>query len=300
MRQDSQKLTTDQQKELWASRLMTFLPTDWTTAIGAFMGERAALQAIREEKDWVKNLHNNFAKLQGIDDPALRQKKIIEWTKQVGRVHAEFTILQRLIEEHRLEVLGQENLHNTTQPIIFVSCHLSNWELVGHTVTRLPNRVSALYVPPENPVYEPIMAKARQEWKDSTELIPASSRAIFQLTRALTSGNNLLLFIDEEKDGYIWAPSLGRKLPYAGNRWLAARLAVRHQVDIVPLYVERVGNSRYRVVIEPVLKQVDGDPQGRTKNLADQLDLLLNQWISQRLEQWYWFSGLDLDKPLPF
>lgn len=299
MRQTQQKLTPDQQKELWASRLMTFLPTDWTTAIGAFMGERAALQAIREEKDWVKNLHNNFAKLRGITDPVEREQKIIQWTRRVGRLHSEFTILHQLVVEGRVEILGQENLSGLTSPVIFVSCHLGNWELTGQVVTSLQNCTYALYASPENPVYENIAAKARRGWKSKLTMVAASSCAIFQLNRALSQGNNLLLFIDEEKDGYIWGPSLGRKLPYAGNRWLAARLAVRHQVDIVPLYVEQVGNSRYRIVIEPVLKQVDGDPQSRTKNLADQLDQRLNDWIATRLDQWYWFSDLDLTKSLP-
>ncbi|MGL5034573.1 MAG: hypothetical protein ACRC6M_12315, partial [Microcystaceae cyanobacterium] len=135
---NQQKLTSDQQKELWASRLMTFLPTDWTMAIGSYMGKQAALTAIRENKDWVKNLHNNLEKLQGITDPVEREQKIIQWTKRVGTVHAGYPILQRMAKEGRLEVLGQENLENTTRPVIFTSCHLSSWEMIGYVFAPLP------------------------------------------------------------------------------------------------------------------------------------------------------------------
>jgi lauroyl/myristoyl acyltransferase len=279
---------------------MTFLPTDWTMAIGAFMGERAALQAIREKKDWVKNLHNNFEKLQGITDPVEREQKIIQWTKRVGSVHAGYPILQRMVTEGRLEVLGKENLENTTRPVIFTSCHLSNWEMIGYVFAPLPIPFCTLYAPPENPVYLNLAIQARKAWRNTnSEFIPASPRAMFALTRALAQGKNLVLFIDEERDGYIWGPSLGRKLPYAGNRWLAARLAVRYQVDIIPLYVEQIANARYRVVIEPKLEHGSGDAEDQARFFADQIDQRCDRWVRTHLNQWYWLSALDLDKPLP-
>ena len=299
MSQLKQTLTPDQQKELWASRLMTFLPTDWTMAIGAFMGERAALQAIREKKDWVKNLHNNFEKLQGITDPIEREQKIIQWTRRVGSVHAGYPILQRMVTEDRLELVGQENLQNLTKPVIFVSCHLSNWEFIGDVLTRLSRSSCALYAPLENPVYQHFAIKVRQDWGTKIELVEASPQAMFQLIRALTKDKNLLFFIDEEKEGYVWGPSLGRKLSYAGNRWLAARLAVRYQVDIIPLYGSQIANARYRVVIEPKLEQGSGDAENQARFFADQIDQRCDRWVREHLEQWYWLSALDLNKPLP-
>ncbi len=287
-------------KELWIAKLMKFLPVSWASDIGAYLGEKAAWQAIQDNQYQIKNLHCNIERLQGIGDPKLREQQIFEWARRMGRIHTEFTVLGRIVKEGGLEVIGQENFQGITRPTIFVSCHLSNWELVGHTLTRLPNKGCALYAPPKNPIYEAIATKVRQSWKANTELVPASPRAMFQLTRALKAGSNLLLFIDEERDGYIWGPSLGRELPYAGNRWLAARLAVQHQVDVVPLYVEQVGNSRYRVVVEPKLKMIDGDKNSCVKYLADQMDQYLNQWISSKLEQWYWLATLDLDKSAPF
>lgn len=131
------------------------------------------------------------------------------------------------------------------------------------------------------------------------ELVPASPRAAFQINRALACKKNLLLYVDEEKGGYVWAPSLGRELPYAGNRWMAARLAVRHEIDIVPVYVEQVAEARYRIVIEAKLQRGGGTETSRARSLADQLEQRLDEWIRARLEQWYWLPSLALDKPLP-
>ncbi|MEB3312088.1 MAG: lysophospholipid acyltransferase family protein [Snowella sp.] len=294
-----EQLTLLEQGQLRLIELMSVLPISWTSAIGHYLGKRSAKQAIRNGENWIQDIHKTLQHLRGIEDFKLREQQIIEWTGRIGCLRTQFTILQRLVQEGYLEVIGQENLQNISQPTIFVSCHLAHWELVGHTLTRLPNRGCALYAPLKNPIYEVIATRVRQSWKTNTELVSASPRAMFQLTRALKAGSNLLLFIDEEREGYIWGPSLGRKLPYAGNRWLAARLAIRHQLDIVPCFVEQIDEFRYRVVIEPKLQRGNGDAESCARFLADQMDERMDQWVRERLEQWYWLSWLDLDKPLP-
>ncbi len=294
-----EKFTLLQQSQLWLAELMSVLPIPWTSAIGHYFGKRAAIQAIHNGDDWIKNMHISLERLRGIDDFKLREQQIIEWTGRIGRLHTQFTVLQRLVQEGYVEVVGQENLQNVSQPTIFVSCHLGNWELAAYIGTTLPNPSCALYAPPPNALYRYIATQARNSWMADFDLVPASSSAMFQLARALKAGSNLLLFIDEEKDGYIWGPSLGRKLPYGGNRWLAARLAVRYQLDIVPGFVEQIDESRYRIVIEPKLQKKSGNDDNCARYLADQIDERMDQWVRERLEQWYWLSWLDLDKPLP-
>ena len=112
--------------------LMSRLPIDWISAIGGYLGERVMRQAICEDSPWIKQMHINFERLRGIKDADLREQMIIEWTRQIGRVQSEFTVLQRMTREDKIEVIGHENLQNISQPVIFVSCHLANWELVGH------------------------------------------------------------------------------------------------------------------------------------------------------------------------
>jgi lauroyl/myristoyl acyltransferase len=295
------KLTFLESGQLALANLMGKLPVPLNSAIGDYVGRQIAQKAIRENVPWIKDIHNNFKVLRGIDSVSHREKEIIAWAGRVGRVHMDYLILQRMAKEGRLEVLGQENLENTTRPVIFTSCHLSSWEMIGYVFAPLPIPFCTLYAPPENPVYLHLAIQARKAWRNTnSEFIPASPYAMFALTRGLAQGKNLVLFIDEERDGYIWGPSLGRKLPYAGNRWLAARLAVRYQVDIIPLYVEQIANARYRVVIEPKLEQGSGDAENQARFFADQIDQRCDRWVREHLEDWYWLSWLDLDKPLPY
>jgi lauroyl/myristoyl acyltransferase len=279
---------------------MRHLPVACTSAIAGHLGARHGHQAIRARRRWVGRLHANIERFSGVADPAERERRILAYTRRFGRIYAEFTVLQRIVREDRLEVVGSEHLRNLSRPVIAVSGHMANWELVGHVASLVEGDACAIYAPPDNPIRHRLAVQARLGWGKRFDLVPSSDpSAMRRIAGAIARGRNLLMYVDEERDGYVWAPSLGRQLPYAGNRWLTARLAVRHGVDIVPVHVEAAGDARYRLIIEPKLVPGDGDDLTRARALADQLDQHLDRWVRAQPEHWYWLPMLDLDKPLP-
>jgi lauroyl/myristoyl acyltransferase len=301
-------LTPAQYRELWLTRLMRHLPVTWVSAIGGYLGARYGRELIAERHAWVAQLSRNFEFFLGITDPDEQLRHVIAYTRRFGRIYAEYTALQRLVAQGRVEVVGREHLAGVSRPSIVVGCHLSNWELAGYVLLMLEGDACALYLRQDNPVRELVAAQARRSWHDSTrnlELVPASPRAMWQpramrqLVRALNSGRNMLIYIDEPRSDYVWAPSLGRKLPEAGNRWLTARLAVRHQLDILPVHVETLGVARYRIVISPRLSPGKGDEAACIRALADEMDRWLETWIRPDLENWYSLKDFVHDKPPP-
>lgn len=279
--------------------LLRRLPIDWTTAIGARFGERAARRAIAAGRPWARRMQDNLQRLDGVEPAETRARAVVDFSRGVGGVYAQFNVMQRIVAEGRLEIVGADHLVGASTPCIVAGCHLANWELMGHAMRLRANPGTALYLPPDNPVRHRLAVRARLRWREDFELVAASRRAMFQLSRALESGRNLLLYVDEERDGLVMAPGLGRTLPYAGNRWLTARLAAAHGVDIVPGYVERLGPARFRLVLEPPLRSNAAGRRERARALADALEQRLDAWIRPRLLDWYWFSALDLDRPFP-
>ncbi len=288
--------------EFWLATVMRHLPVAWVSTIGGFLGARVGRRGIARGRLWVDRLHRNFERYCGVSDPGERERRIIEYTRSAGRVYAEFTVLQRIVSEGRVEIIGLEHLEHLSRPAILACCHLANWELAGYVLSLLEGRVCALYAPPENPMHNRLAFLARNDWPRNRkpELVSAASpHAMRQINRAMASGSNLLMYVDEERDEFIWAPSLGRELPYAGNRWLTARLAVRHKSDIVPVHVEVLGPARYRVVIEPKLDPGSGSADTRSRTLADQMDRCFEKWIKAHPEHWHWLHLFEPDKPLP-
>lgn len=285
--------------ELWMSALMRHLPVNLTSSIGGYFGARHGRRGIAAERLWVKRMHANIERFSGVSDPAEREQRIIKYTRRIGQIYAEFTALQRIVREGRLEIMGAEHLQDISRPAIIVSGHMANWELVGHVMTMLQGGASALYAPPDNPIRHRLAVEARARWGEDHELIPSSPHAMRKITQAVARGRNLLMYVDEEKDGYIWSPSLGRRIPYAGNRWLTARLAVHHKADVIPVHVEAIDVARYRLIIEPKLVPEGGNDVSRARSLADQMDRHLDAWVRAQPEHWYWLPYLDADKPLP-
>jgi lauroyl/myristoyl acyltransferase len=176
--------------------------------------------------------------------------------------------------------------------------------LAGYILSLLAGPKCALYLAPENPIHHRLALEARIRWHRlhpqlKPELIPASSTAMRQIARALARGSNLLMYVDEQRGDYIMAPSLGRVIPRAGNRWLTARLAVQHEADIVPVYVEPMGHARYRINIAPKLTPGEGDASTRALALSEQMDRCFDAWVRKHIDHWYWFPDFDPEKLPP-
>ena len=86
----------------------------------------------------------------GIQNEPEREKSIIEFYRHVGEVYAEVQALQRIVRAGHLEISGEERLKNLKGPVLLASCHLSNWELMGHFVQRIPGCWCSLYLQLEN------------------------------------------------------------------------------------------------------------------------------------------------------
>ncbi|TCK05659.1 lysophospholipid acyltransferase family protein [Marinobacterium mangrovicola] len=295
-----------EQIELFLARSFSYLPLSWVRKIGEALGARSGRKAIVAKRKWVARLHDNMRRLSGVDSSEEREQRIIDYTRRIGRLYAEIPVLHRLDANGRVEVQGKEHLAQIDRPVIMVSAHLSNWEMIGHLIKheiKGPWRV--LYLPLKSRVRTKLVCEARMGWysaePEGSVLLPTdTSSSLRKINRAIAEGKNLLIFVDEEKHDYVWAPSLGRSPFYTGNLWFAARMAVKHQMDILPAYVEPSENGSYKVVVEPLMKvSEDEAAKPQALKLARQMDEALDRWVRQWPEHWYWLPYLELDKEPP-
>lgn len=288
----------------YAIRGMGLLPIRLVSAIGAFLGRREAKKAIKANRLWVQRLHKNFSHYFGLHDVKQREQRIVQHVSRIGRVYAEFTVQQKLVQQGHITLVGAEHLATIKQPVIILSAHTSNWELIGSVLQALQRETCDLYTPPPSPARHQFALEARRCWGVPSRLVLASSpMAMRDISKGLEEGCNVVLLVDEEADGYIRAPHLGRShLPYLGNRWLAARLAVKHKVNILPVHVETVAPTYYRVIVDPVItppNPSEGSEKSRAMQLADTLADKVEAWVRPQLDDWYWLQLFDSDQSPP-
>ena len=103
------------------------------------------------------------------------------------------------------------------------------------------------------------------------------------------NGETLLFYMDDYVGGRVNGPSLGRGPPRAGNIPLAARLARLSGCALVPAFVERLSDARFRVVFAPpvALPPPTGDRAADLAAGAATLDAALDPIVRARLEQWF-------------
>jgi lauroyl/myristoyl acyltransferase len=284
---------------------MRHLPVSWTSAIGAVIGELVARHAARSNNLWVTRFYKNIEKLKGISSAELLKKHLIEYGRQTGRLHAEYTVLKKINQQGYITIKGEKNIGDTNKPVIFISSHLSNWELTGKVLTLMDNPSNVLVLPIEGEDRARIVNEARLSWrKASSPIAPListdSPMAMKHLAKKLSAGENLLIFTDELRQDYVSAPSLGRDIPYAGNRWLVARLAVQQNVDVIPLCVQRSRKIDFTILIgKRISAPSGGDKNNKAKYIADQIDHKLDSWVRNKPEHWFMITMLDLDKDFP-
>ncbi|WP_290703001.1 lysophospholipid acyltransferase family protein [Amphritea sp.] len=286
--------------ELFLARVFSLLPIDVASGIGAAIARYEVTRALKLQRKWVMRLHHNFEQLEGIKDSNSRVQRILQHAEHLGRLYAEYPVLHKIANK-RLTVKGEEYLQGLSGPAIFVSAHTGQWELILEVMRRSQVSTALLYDPIPNKVFLKVAMEVRKHLcpeAKGNKFIPASASAARELVGCLKAGENLVIFIDEDKGGLVWSPALGRKIPFAGNRMMAARLAVKFQVPIVPIHLKRKGGAQFEAVVEQPICPGNDEYESATE-LAVRLNTILGKWLEEDYADWYWLARLNLEREFP-
>ncbi|MBU2533502.1 MAG: hypothetical protein KKB37_12230 [Alphaproteobacteria bacterium] len=287
---------------LVAARVFERLPASVVSAIGAGLGHLYALQADVRGQLWINRVRRNVALLGREKDPRRVDRLVYAAMRNSGRVTAEMTVLEKL--EKHIAMHGIERLEALGKPVVLVFSHLGNWEFASLPFLATGQALVAIYAPPQNEAAHRIAVAARlasmRKRAPGSKLLPASPRAARELVRAAQAGENLLIAIDEERDGLVWNPPFGRKVPYAGNRMLVARIARKFDYAIVPVSVRRRRGIAFDLTVHPQIEVVQsGDVDADIRATADRISEFFEALIRDNIDQWYWLGELRMDRPFP-
>jgi len=269
------------------------LPTDLCSAFGAQAARLSPLRypesEARARRLW-QRLHPQASSPPEVD-AAMRRL----W-RSVGRTMAEYSVLHRLCDEGRVEIVGAENLTMSEgRPMIGAALHLGNWELIGVVATRLGYTGGGTYEPPENRFDRRIAADVRRRY-GGTPLTPSLNTAV-QAYELLRQGQNFLFYLDEINEDRVSAPAFGRAQRLRGNIANAVRLARLADARIIVTYCERLGDAaRFRVHFLPPLRLArDGGSRSDLAANVAKLDAVITPIIAARLDQWYYTLDFEPD-----
>jgi len=265
--------------------LFNLLPLDAASALGGFLA-RTIGPRLGASKRAVINLRRAMPEL---SEEEIRRIVRGMWDN-LGRVVAEYPHLGRFrVYEKggRVEHVGTELVDPILaagRPILFVSAHFGNWEVATLAATQRGLEVAQIYRAANNPRVDALVTEFRSIV--GSELIPKGTVAARRSMEALKEGRQLALLVDQKMNNGIPVPFFGRDAMTAPA---VAQLAMRYDAAIVPARVERLRGAHFRLTVFPEIEQPrTGDRRADTREIMARVNAVIESWIRERPEQWFW------------
>lgn len=224
-----------------------------------------------------------------------RQKIIGGVWENLGRTVAEFPHLSHL--KHNTphgpgwEVVGGEYLteqSKKTGPVLFVSGHIGNWEMLPLGVGKYGTPFSSFFRAASNPYVNDLILQLRYEaMGQKIPMFAKGSKGARQALKHLLQGHRLGVLSDQKMNDGIEVQFFGKP---AMTSSAVASLALKLKCPIIPGYVQRLGPARLRIVVEPPIDYSEFSENNleNIHHLTQVINDKLEGWIKQNPDQWLW------------
>ena len=262
--------------------LFKFLRLNFSSKIGGKLFEKIG-PLFRSKKLIQKNIKRAFTH---INEENLDKIIKLMWNNY-GRLFAEYIFIKEFRNgkySSNIEVEGQdilEKIKETGQQVVFVSGHFSNFELMAMHLEKTGIKLCAIYRPLNNIFLNPLMEKIRNKYICKYQIKKGIS-GVKSLIKLMKNNFSTALMIDQRVSegilsNFFEKPALTTTIP--------AQLVKKFNIPIVPVYIERVRDIHYKIVInKPIVFTKDNTIQ----KMTDDLNLILEKMILKKPEQWIW------------
>ena len=236
--------------------------------------------------------------------PEKSQDEIIATAKGVyttlGIVAADFFDIPSLTKENirdLVEVQGLDNLKKALEKnkgVLLFGAHFGNWELSAIAISLLLKPIVVIYRPLDSGILNDLVAFVRS----ATGNTPIrKDRAMRQMLRGLKRNEILGVLIDQNvawQEG-IFVNFFGR--PACTTNGLAL-LALHTEAPVIPAYIVRLENGKYRFVLKEAMEVVrtgddDADILVNTQNFTR----VIEDTVRKYPDQWLWIHQRWKTKP---
>jgi Kdo2-lipid IVA lauroyltransferase/acyltransferase len=220
--------------------------------------------------------------------PAARKRIIAQVWRNLGRNVGELPHLAALTRNGQgpgWELAGAENLPQGQA--IFFSAHCGNWEMILPIAAQLGLAVSGAYRRASNPAVEDVIQGLRAAAHgDQVTMFPKGAAGARAALAHLAQGGSLGLLVDQKMNDGIAVPFFGRP---AMTATAPAQFALRFNLPLVPVRVERIGPARLRLICEaPLAVPRTGDRATDILAITTALNARVEAWVRADPGSWLW------------
>ncbi len=264
--------------------LFRLLGVDAASALGGWFGRTfGPLSGAHKVAD--RNLRLAFPE----KDAAWRADMLRKQWDGLGRTFGEFPLMDKLLSSPgRVEVVNAERLAQIArdmEPVVFVSGHLSNWEVMPAAIVFSGVTCQMTYRAANNPYIDERIKKSR--FRYGVRLFaPKGGDGARELLDAMKRGESVALMNDQKFNGGVAAPFFGHDSRTAPG---PTRLAIRFGTVLQPMSVQRTKGAHFRAVVhDPIVPPNTGDRTADIEAGVRMINAFMEDRIRERPEEWFW------------
>ena len=237
----------------------------------------------RSKKIYSSNLSIAFPNLDDLQKDEILRKMWFNY----GRILAEYMFIdsfrkkklsENIVVENKLQL---EMIKKNSKPVVFISGHFNNFELMAMHLEKSGINLAAIYRPLNNIFLNPLMERIRKKYICKKQ-IKKGILGTKELLKHFKNGSSVALMIDQRVSegisiNFFNKPALTTTIP--------AQFVKKYGAQIVPIYIERLKDINFKIEI---LKPLVFPENASLNSITLHLNKVLEEMILKNPEQWIW------------
>ena len=230
-----------------------------------------------------KNIRRAFP---NIDQDRLISINSSMWNNY-GRVFAEYMFIKDYRNnnlKNNITIEGDEilkDLKEKNKKVIFISGHFSNFELMAMQIEKFGIKLAAIYRPLNNIFLNSIMERIRKKYICKNQ-IRKGIGGLKELMKLNKNGYSTALMIDQRV-------SEGSRINFFNEKafttTIPAQLVKRFNVSVVPIFIERFDNIKFKMTVNNPINFAEGDS---IDDITENLNGIIEKMIIKNPNNWIW------------
>ena len=226
--------------------------------------------------------------------PKINSSKIKIITKDMwnnyGRTLSEYMFIKGFRNDQfksNINIEGKEVLQKIRYektPVIFVSGHFGNFELMAMEIEKSGVNLSAVYRPLNNIFLNLLMERIRRKYICRNQIKKGTS-GVRELLRLYKKGYSIALMIDQRVSQGIKSKFFDEE---AFTTTIPAQFIKKFNCKVVPISIKRYNGVNFNIKIE---KPVEFSKNSSTEKITRELNIWLEKTILKNPGQWIWSHG---------
>jgi len=204
-----------------------------------------------------------------------------------GRTLSEYMFLKGFRNNQfksNINIIGKEILEKIKlekTPVIFVSGHFGNFELMAMEIEKSGVNLSAIYRPLNNIFLNILMERIRKKYICKNQ-IKKGTGGVRELLRLYKKGSSIALMIDQRVSQGIRSKFFDEE---AFTTTIPAQFIKKFNCKVVPISVERLNGINFNIKVE---KPIEFSKNSSTEKITRDLNIWLERIILKNPGEWIW------------